>query len=105
MVTSNLNTPLTVGQTGNTLACGVSGADRLTPTIDYQWTRNDGTTQTQVGSSERLTLSSLTLSSGGEYSCHVTVGSALLTSDIEASTVTPQRVEIQSEFINPMCVA
>ena len=94
-----------VGQTGYTLTCDVSGTDRLSPTIAYQWTRNDRTTQTQVGSSKRLTLPSLSLSSGGEYSCHVTVGSALLTSDIEVSTVTPQRVEIQSEFINPMCVA
>ena len=94
-----------VEQTDYTLTCDVSGTDRLNPTIDYQWTRNDSTTQIQVGNSSNLPLPSLTLSSGGEYSCCVTVGSALLSSKIEASTVTPQRVEIQSEFINPMCVA
>ena len=99
MITANLNTPLMMGQTGNTLTCGVYGTERLSPTIVYQWTRNDGSTQTQVGSSETLTLPSLTLSNAGEYSCRATVGSTLLTSDIEASTGTPQRVEIQSELI------
>ena len=99
MITTNLSTPLMMGQTGNTLTCNVSGTERLSPTIAYQWTRNDGNTQTQVGSSETLTLPSLTLSNAGEYSCRVTVGSTLLTNDIEASTGTPQRVEIQSELI------
>ena len=86
-----------MGQTDNTLTCNVSGVGNLNPTTDYQWTRNDGSTQTQVGSSRILTLPSLTLSSAGEYSCHATVGSALLTGNIEASAGTPQRVEIQSE--------
>ena len=104
MVTANLNTPLIVGQIGNTLTCDTSGTDSLSPAIAYQWTRNDGSTQTQVGSSKTLTLPSLTLSGAGEYSCSATVGSALLTSDIEASAVTPQRVEIQGELLKVLIV-
>ena len=48
MIIADLNTPLMVGQTNNTLTCGVSGAERLTPTITYEWTRYNGTTQTQI---------------------------------------------------------
>ena len=86
-----------VGQTGNTLTCGVTGAGNLNAMITYQWTRNNGGAQTQVGSSRILTLPSLTLSIAGEYSCRATVDSTLLTGNIEASAGTPQRVEIQSE--------
>ena len=98
VITADLNPPLMVGQTGHTLTCDVSGAEMLSPTIAYQWTRNDGSTQTQVGNLRTLTLPPLTLSSAGEYSCHATVSSALLTSDGGASIITPQRVEIQSEL-------
>ena len=98
MVTTNLSTPLMVGQTGNTLTCSVSGAERLSPTIIYQWTRKDGSTQTHVGSSRSFTLSRLTLTSAGEYACNITVSSDLLDSGIPVSTSTPQRVEIQSEL-------
>ena len=98
MVTANLNIPLMVGQTGNTLICDVSGAERLSPTITYQWTRNGEIVPDS--NSSTLTLPTVTLSSAGNYSCRATVGSALLTNDFEASAGTPQRVEIQSEFVN-----
>ena len=103
-IISNLNERLAVGQTDNTLTCGVTGAGNLNPTIAYQWTKNNGSAQTQVGSSRILTLPSLTLSSAGEYSCCATVGSALLTRNIEASAGTPQRVEIQSELASLIAV-
>ena len=103
MVTANLNAPLTVGQTGNTLICDVSGADNLSPTITYQWTRNDGSTQTPVGTnSNTLTLSEapLRLSNSGDYTCTATVRSTLLNNDIIMSSGNTQRVMIQSELIN-----
>ena len=92
-----------VGQTGNTLTCDVSGADNLNPTITYQWTRNDGSTQTPVGtSSNTLSLSPLRLSNAGDYTCNATVSSTLLNDDIPASADNTQRVTIQSELINLM---
>ena len=98
MVTANLNEPLMVGQTDNTLTCDVSGADNLNPTRIYQWTRNDGSTQTPVGTnSNTLTLSPLRLSDAGDYNCSATISSTLLNNDIITSSGTPQRVMIQSE--------
>ena len=99
MVTAtNLNqAPLMVGQMG-TLTCVVSGAERLNPTIAYQWTRNDGSTQTQVGThSNVLSFSAVRLSAAGDYTCSATVGSTLLNNDITASTGNAQRLVIQSE--------
>ena len=73
MIIADLNTPLMVGQTNNTLTCGVSGAERLTPTITYEWTRYNGTTQTQVNGTNTaiLHLSPLQLSDAGNYSCSI----------------------------------
>ena len=46
---------LMVGQTGFTLACNVSGTHNLNNLmITYQWTRNYGTTQTQIGSNSNM---------------------------------------------------
>ena len=99
---ANLNTPLMVGQTGYTLTCDVSGAGNLDPMIIYQWTRSDGTTQTQVGNSRTLNLSPLGLSHAGNYTCNVTVNSVLLNNDITASADNLQSVTIQSELIKPI---
>ena len=97
MITANLNAPLMVGQTGNTLTCIVFGVDRLNSTIAYQWMKNGGTTQTQVGNSRILTLPYLTLSSAGDYNCRVTVQSSLLNNNIMMNS--SHRVMIQSELI------
>ena len=97
MVTANLNTPLMVGQTGNTLTCDVSGAESLiNPTITYKWARNGETVPD--ASSGTLTLSSLKLSDAGNYACNVTVGSASLSSDIQASASNMQTLTIGSEL-------
>ena len=98
MVTANLNTPLMVGQTDNTLTCDVSGADDLTPTIAYQWTR-DGVT-VQSGSSNTFNFFPLRLSLAGQslYACSATVASNLLNGNIQASDDTTQTVVIQSEL-------
>ena len=97
-VTANLNAPLVVGQTGNTLTCDVSGADNLNPTINYQWTRNDGATLTQVGNSRSLPLSPLRLTNAGDYTCNITVSSTLLNNDIKMSADNSQSVIIQSKL-------
>ena len=87
-----------VGQAGNTLTCGVNGGEDLYPTIAYQWTRNDGSTQTQVGTnSNTLSFSPLRLSHAGDYTCRVTLGSTLLNNDITVSAGNAQRLMIQSE--------
>ena len=89
-----------VGQTGNTLTCNVSGADNLNPTITYQWTRNDGSTQTPVGTnSNTLTLSPLRLSDAGDYNCSVTVSSNFLNNNIITSSNNTESVMIQSELL------
>ena len=61
-----------------TLVCSVSGIGSSNPTISYQWIKNNGATQTQVGSnSNTLAFSSLRLSDAGQYTCRVTVGSEM----------------------------
>ena len=98
IVIANLSIPLVVGQTGNTLTCDVTGAERLSPTIDYQWTRNGETVQ--GGNSQTLTLSPIQLSHVGNYTCHVIVSSPLLNNTISASSDNSQNVtmRIQGEL-------
>ncbi len=61
------------------LTCTVTGADSLTPTITYVWTRG-GTSV--AGSDSMLTFNPLKLSNSGEYVCTVTVTSDLLTTTL-----------------------
>ena len=99
MVIANLNTALMVGQTDNTLTCDVSGADNLTPTIAYQWTR-DGETVPD-SDSRTLSLSPLQLSHAGNYTCHATISSPLLSNSISA-TSDNTNITISSELYFPM---
>ena len=72
---------LTLGQNGYSLTCGVIGAENLTPSIIYRWTKNNGThTHIQVGPTH--SFSPLRLSDAGQYSCQATVSSFLLSNDI-----------------------
>ena len=58
--------------------CSVSGSGSSNPTISYQWTKNNGTAQIQVGNnSNMLIFSSLRLSDAGQYTCQVMVGSEM----------------------------
>ena len=98
MVTANLNTPLMVGQTGNTLTCDVSGAERLNPTITYQWTRN-GESVPDIRSNT-FNFSPLELSQAGEYTCSATVSSNLLNENRNAVAGNMQTVTIQSELVS-----
>ena len=82
-------------QDDNTLTCIVSGDDNLSPTITYQWTRNNSV---MVGTNSRtLLLSSVGLSDAGNYTCHATVNSGLLTNGITVSD--SQIVVVQSTLV------
>ena len=82
-------------QVDKALTCTVSGGDNLSPTITYQWTRNNSVT---VGTNSRtLLLSSVGLSDAGNYTCHATVTSGLLTNSITISD--SQIVMVQSELV------
>ena len=65
---ANLNTPLTVGQTDNTLTCDISGANKLNPMIT--WNKN-GSGRIRTDNSTILRLSPLRLSHAGNYSCGI----------------------------------
>ena len=87
---------LMAGQTDNTLTCNVSGAENLTSTINYQWTRYNGSTSAQVGTnSQTLSLSPLRLSHAGNYSCRIV--STLLNNPVTADN--SQSVMIQSKQV------
>ena len=96
-ITANLSASLEVGQTGNTLICEVTGAEKLSPTITYNWTRNNKTISKSDGNSKTLNLSPLRLSHAGSYACNITVSSALLSCNISASSHKNEIVTIQSE--------
>ena len=77
--------PYTVGQTGFSLSCVVSGTDNLnSPTLTYQWRRDGSIIPGQEG--RLLSLSPLNASSAGQYTCRVTVSSQLLSSDVTAGS-------------------
>ena len=69
--------PPSLGQSGYSLTCDVTGAENLNSSITYQWTKDNGTqTQIQVGGDPRvLSFSPLRLSDAGQYTCQVTVSS------------------------------
>ena len=73
-----------LGQNGYTLTCTVSGTENLSPSITYQWTKNNGTqTQMQAGTNTNtLSFSPLSLSDAGRYTCQATVSSSYLNNDI-----------------------
>ena len=72
--------PPVVGQSYS-LTCTVTGAENLSPSITYQWTKNNGA-QTQIGADRVLSFSSLRLSDAGQYTCQATVSSSYLNNDI-----------------------
>ena len=98
MVIANFNALLMVGHTGYSLTCNISGADRLNATTTYQWTRyQGGSTQSKAGTNEILNLTPLTMSSVGEYTCNVTIGSTLLSNNIQISAGNNQSIIIPGE--------
>lgn len=95
MVIADLNEPLKMGQTGNTLSCDVSGADNLNPMIAFQWTRNGEAVPN--GNLRTLNLSPLQLSHAGNYACSVNISSIFLNNNVPAFSDNDQNVIIKSE--------
>ena len=94
---ANDGTTPTAGET-YPLFCSVSGAENLNPVIMYQWIKNSGSGQIQVGtSSSTLSFTPLQLSDAASYVCEATIASSYLTGDIVAMSVISQNVRIQSE--------
>ena len=61
-----------------TLSCTVTGLNSSDSTITYQWMKNNGTHQIQIGNnSDTLSFSSFRLSDAGQYTCQVTVDSEM----------------------------
>ena len=86
-----------LGQNGYTLICGVNGAENLSPSITYQWIKNNGT-QTQVYNGYdpiHISFSPLRPYDAGQYTCQATVSSPYLKSDI--SVTDSLNVTFQSE--------
>ena len=95
MIPNSNSDHLTVGQTGFSLSCNVSGTDNLhSPMFTYQW-RMDGS----VISGQHLSLSPLTTSHARQYTCRVTVASISLNRSITVIS-NPQDVRIKSKFCN-----
>ena len=89
--------PPTLGQSGYSLTCGVTGAENLSPSITYQWTKNNGThTQLRVGTDRVLSFSPLRLSDAGRYTCQANVSSPYLNNDIIITDT--QDITIHGEF-------
>ena len=96
-VTHSSSGPLTVGQTGFSLSCDVTGTENLkTPTFTYKWRRNGGEISGQQG--RTLSLSPLTASNAGEYDCSVTVSSTSLSSTVTVNSGNTETVSIQREW-------
>ena len=89
-----------LGPSGYSLTCDVTGDENLSSTRTYQWTMDNGTTQTQVGTnSNSLSFSSLSLSDAGQYTCSVTVSSLYLDGNAIASSVTSWIVIFHSKLV------
>ena len=67
-----------------TLTCSVTGADMISPTINYQWSRNGVVEPSQM--QQTWSFSSLSYSDAGQYSCAVDISSNILPSSINATS-------------------
>ena len=77
------------------LVCSVIGAEKLNPTITYQWRKNGD--MSQSNSNTLSLIAPVRVSDAGtNYSCLVTIASSYLTGNIAA--MTSYIVRIQSEF-------
>ena len=96
----NGGTP-TVGESYS-LTCTVTGADRLNPTITYQWFKDNTVVSGETQST--LSFSSLSLSDSGQYRCDFTVGSTLLNQSIIAMSNT-QDLTLQSKYNSSLTIS
>ena len=90
----------TVGESYS-LTCTVTGADRLNPTISYQWFKNTAVVSGETQST--LSFSSLSLSDAGQYRCDVTVSSNLLSQSVMNMSNT-QDLTLQSKYNSSLMI-
>ena len=72
-------------KTSYTLMCVINGAKSLDAPLTYQWTKNSDTLMQKaitISNSSVLIFSPLRLSDAGRYTCHATVSSPYLRTDI-----------------------
>ena len=82
-----------LGQSGYSLVCNATVTGAKSPSITYQWIKNNGThTQVQVGTDRVLSFSPLRLSEAGRYTCLATV------SPCSIAKMDTHDVTLQSEF-------
>ena len=81
------------------LVCSVSVTENLSPTITYQWTKNNGG-QTQVGTI--LSFTPLRLLDAANYACMTTIGSSNLVENITA--MNSQDINVQSKLNSTLCL-
>ena len=90
----------TIGESYS-LTCTVIGADRLKPTITYQWFQDNIVVSDETQST--LFFSFLDLSDVGQYRCDVTVSSTLLNTSITAMSNT-QNLTVQSKYDSSLII-
>ena len=96
MTRSSSGGSISVGQTGFSLTCQVSGTGNLnSPTLTYQWWQNGEVVSGQLR--DNLSLPPLTLSDAGEYNCSVSVSSSSLSSTVTVNSTNTETVVIQSK--------
>ena len=79
------------------LICSVLGAENLSPSITYQWTKNSNG-QIQVGTnSNTLSFTPVRLSDAANYSCTVAITLSYLSAGM-ITAMASQSVRIQSRF-------
>ena len=83
------------------LTCTVTGADRLNPTITYQWFKDN--TMVSGETQSTLSFSPLSLSDAGQYRCDVTVSSTLLSQSITKMSNT-QDLTLQSKYNSSLMI-
>ena len=92
-------TPI-LGQSGYSLTCSVIGAEHLNSSITYQWTKNNGTQETQIqvrADLNILSFSPLKLSDAAQYTCWATISSFFLD---DITVTNSQDVVFQSKSSN-----
>ena len=88
---------LSIGGQGFSLSCVVSEAENLSPTISYNWIKDNGTRILVDSHGSILSFPSLRLSDAGQWSCQVIVDSPYLRDDLSVISTTFD-IHLQGKF-------
>ena len=84
------------------LTCTITGADKLSPTISYEWIQNE--TLLEMVDSSILSFSPFKLSHAGNYSCIVNITSNYV-EDIITMTSDIEPLVVQSRLSVPISIS